>query len=244
MHESSPSLLRGPLPERTNFFRRFPDTDGVNTFTIDKSPAFLRLNDGSALTRKLLPGSKIVLTLCDPAERMVSEYYHSLKRSADSFRQKFQREGLTQPADFQEFTDIVMGNSPNCTKSNNYCQKLHRHWREQGRYVYYLKQWLREYPADEILIINMDDPAKENAMKLVEFAGMPKEEYPWEELEEKARAYVNKAYSGRESAWHDYPRAMHTISKLFAPTNQELAELIGQDFPLHWNSTIADVPKQ
>lgn len=240
LHESKPWHFKTlkTQAEWEKYFFRFPDTDGVNTVTIDKSPAWFELSDGPTIARKYLPGSKIVLTVCDPAERTVSEYHHLLnfQHNAERLNASFTDKGMTPPADFDEFSDILSGKSPKCKGRKEGCEMLRDQWFEKSNYVGNIQRWRQYYDQDEILVIDMTAPKEENAKRLVEFAGLPLDEYPWHDIPTK-QAYVNPNYKGRGAAWEDSPKAMKFWANLFAPYNRALANYIGESFPLQWRST-------
>ena len=84
---------------------------------------------------------------------------------------------------------------------------------------------------------NIDYPPTVNAKKLIMFSGLSLNEYPWESLAEEHAAYHNQNYAGREAAWQSNPEAMQVFARLFEAPNEELAEAIGEDYPLHWTSS-------
>ena len=81
----------------------------------------------------------------------------------------------------------------------------------------------------------------QKAVKILDLVGsftLPPEEYPWEELENELNevAFKNTHYEGRSSAFGNYPESMTRISNYYTLHNQDLAQLLGEEFPLEWNS--------
>ena len=223
------------------FFEPFPDTDGVNTVTIDKAPSYFQLPGGPDLVKKYWPGSKVVLTLCDPAERLFSEFHHCHRDETIEklFNTTFIRKNIPPPTTFEDFVDVITEKSPVCTENENpnICKSFNERWWTKGNYIENLQRWNQAFSKDEMLILDMNAPPKENTERMIKFAGLPLDEYPWHELEDVSPSYSNTQYSGREAAWEESPESMKLLANHFAPLNKELASFIGHDFPLQWKST-------
>lgn len=245
--ESSPWFLTRPNRYK-DYFQRFPQTDGVNNITIDKSPAFMKIDGLPEIVHRFMPNTRIVFTLCDPAERLVSEYYHH-HRSEENlqfFDGKFHDQGLEPPTTVDEFASIIDGSHPQCKDVlKKSCEAIRDYFLINGWYVEHLKRWWHYLDREDTLVINMNASPVSNAKKLLKFAGLPLSEYPWEKVPE-GKSYSNhgvEGYTGREGAWKDHPDAMQIFADFYSQSNQELAMSIGEDFPLHWKSTSLAVPK-
>ena len=69
--------------EKTDWFKRWgtllPSTDGRNNMTFDKSPSYLDtliFPDVAAYAHRYVPNAKVVVTLCNPTERVYPEWNH------------------------------------------------------------------------------------------------------------------------------------------------------------------------
>ena len=249
--ECSPKdLLAGRISSQS-FLERFARTDGSANITVDKSPAFLdtfqRRNLPSVI-RKLLPGTKMVFTLCDPAERLVSEYYHNHRWPSiqQKFDNKFQQNGLQPPANVQDFLQIITLTHSQChhqAKLFKACTAIKNIYFQKGLYHEGILDWLKVYDNEmaNILILDMNANVTMNTRQMLEFAGLPVDEYPWEHLQDDGTttkiAFKNTGYKGRTAAWDEYPKEMTLLSSLYSDSNKELASLIQQEFPLKWKSS-------
>jgi len=140
------------------------------------------------------------------------------------------------PETFDAFVDTITGKAEICKTED--CRDEHLN---KGYFAKHIRKWLEFYNPSEILIINMNEPAESQAKKLLEFAGLPLSEYPWEKLKaDNKKAFENKSYGGRESAWNEHHDNMCMLSKYYADSNKDLAKLLNEQFPLDWKSTSAD----
>ena len=224
----------------SEFVQRFPDVDGSTNITADKS-AGLFLKVSPSKLRSVIPNTKFVMTVCDPAERIVSHYYHLSRdetvreNSKRRFAKKAPNVGL--PPTFDDFVQTMDGTSDACTANEKSCESLREQFTQHGYYYEAIKKWNQYYPKESFLVLNMELSSNEKVRRLLEFAGLPLEEYPWG-AEDGERKYVNNGnlskYSGRSQEWNKYPKFMNHMSGLYKESNAKLSELIGEDFPIHW----------
>ena len=220
------------------FFQRFPKTDGIRSVTIDKSPAYFTTHFMPAKVKELMPDTKIVFSVCDPAERLVSEFYHHHREQGliDTFENFFTERNVKPPKDLDEYAAIVNQTEPTCKDNQENCAWLANYFMDNGWFIRHMQRWWQYFDPKDTLTISMNDPIALNAKKLVSFAGLSLYEYPWDELDQK-RAFSNPSYAGRERGWTEFPTAMQVFSERYLETNRELAAAIGMDFPLNWKST-------
>jgi hypothetical protein len=178
--------------------------------------------------------------LCDPALRLASEYYHHFRNQQikEQFVDMFQQQKLKVPASFADFVALLGGTSHHCQGNEDACRGLKNHFLPKGVYVRGITDWLEHFAPSDLLILDMEASPKQNAEKLIKFAGLPLHEYPWGS-EEGPKEYSNPTYSGRQKAWVEFPEAMKTLAKHYAPYNHELAAKLQVEFPLRWRSTRA-----
>lgn len=128
-----------------------------------------------------------------------------------------------------------------CGTSKEECTKVSEQHLRSGRYSEHMKKWLEVYPRTDLLVIEMNAGKTKNAKKLLDFAGMPESEYPWDILKGRPAAeYRNtdvKGYNGWDAAWTQYPEEMKSLSMIFSDSNSELAALLDAKFPLEWRSS-------
>jgi hypothetical protein len=237
--------------------KRLPWTTGTHNITIDKSPSYMNVVEFPNIThdaKRLLPNAKIVVSVCNPALRLYSEYNHNMDQRAEGFLEFYRdKEGVTVPTDFGSFVDLLFSppTSNVCRITPHFCTRNQIFYLHKGEYSTLLKEWYAAFGRDNVLVVDMNDNQKNIATELLDLVGhhvLPPEEYPWEEVSQEnpeidfKSAAVN--YTGRSSAYTEYPEHIVQLEQYFAPFNKELAELIGRDFPLQWNQRLEDAFRQ
>jgi Sulfotransferase domain len=224
---------------------RLPWTDGVSSISIDKSPSYFNTAKWTDLTRfmhELLPNSKVIVTVCNPAERAFSVFHHYMDKdttASETWKKRFIEHGFPNVKTFDDFADFLFlecGNSPN----KYFCSTMKKEILQYGEYAKRLQPWYESYGKDNVLVLNMNEDNVQKAQKILSLVGsstLPPEEYPWEELNDESErvAFKNSHYEGRSSAFTQYPESMAKLTQHFILHNQELAEILGEDFPLEWN---------
>ena len=241
--ESKPRDLISGRKGILRFLNRLPDNDGLVTVSLDKSPTFLETYKHPTLpetVHKLMPDTKMVFSLCDPAERLVSEFYH-YHRSEDlrqEFYSEFTGRGLEPPQDVAEFIDIITLSSSQCVENAPACKYIKDIYFPKGLYYEALLDWLKWYDPSDLLVLNMKSTAEQNVVRMMELAGLPPREYPWEtsDVENAFRNADIAGYTGRSDVWDEYPKEMSNLAALYSDSNKALAALIKEDFPLSWSS--------
>jgi hypothetical protein len=240
-----------------NWTKRLPWTTGTHNITIDKSPSYMNVVEFPNIThdvKRLLPNAKIVVSVCNPALRLYSEYNHNMDQRSEGFLEFYRdKEGVKVPTDFGSFIDLLLSppTSKVCQLSSHFCSRNQVFYLHKGEYSTLLKEWYAAFGSDNVLVVDMSDNQKDIATKLLDLVGhdvLPPDEYPWQEVTQKSpkidfqSAAVN--YTGRSSAFTDYPKQIVQLEQYFAPFNRELAQLIGRDFPLQWNQRLENAFQQ
>jgi hypothetical protein len=240
-----------------NWTKRLPWTTGTHNITIDKSPSYMNVVEFPNIThevKRLLPNAKIVVSVCNPALRLYSEYNHNMDQRPEGFLEFYRnKEGVTVPTDFGSFIDLLLSppTSTVCQLSPQFCIRNQIFFLHKGEYSTLLKDWYTAFGRDNVLVVDMYDNQKDIATNLLDLVGhdvLPPHEYPWQEVSQESpkidfqSAAVN--YTGRSSAFRDYPKHIVQLEQYFAPYNRDLATLIGRDFPLQWNQRLHDAFQQ
>lgn len=106
----------------------------------EASPSYLTSREAPDLIYRFFPEVKIIVSLRNPTDRAISQYYHQLNRVKDEHR----------PIE-EAFSDREIANltqEPH-SKTHSYLQL--------GKYARQLKKWLEVFPAEQILILNYHD---------------------------------------------------------------------------------------
>jgi hypothetical protein len=126
-----------------------------------------------------------------------------------------------------------------CQQHPWFCVKHPNEFLRKGNYASHLKMWTDLYGKENVLVVDMNAPKKEVASKLLKLVGheiLPPEEYPWNEVREKETSFKNKNYAGRAASYKEWPAEMKHLEQYYSEENERLAEMIGEDFPLEWNT--------
>lgn len=229
--------------------RRLPWTDGKHNITIDKSPSYMNTLEFPNITqdvKRLLPNAKIVVSVCNPALRLYSEYNHNMDQRPEGFLDFYRNKGFDVPIDFPSFIDLLV-NPPEevCQRLPHFCSRNQIFYLKKGEYSTLLKDWYEVFGKDNVLVVDMNDSQRDIATQLLDLVGhevLPPNEYPWGELQDTEIDFQSAAanYTGRSSAFEKYEEQIVQLEQYYAPFNKELADLIGRDFPMEWNQRIAD----
>jgi len=225
------------LPEQANadaIASRLPTTDGVNTVTFDKTPGYLETHNHPSIPqqmKKMMPGTKIVFTVCDPAERLYSEFNHLKRVGVEKLS-----EHIATPKEFPDFVQIMNQTAAICSTAGEECHQVSERHLKKGSYAMNIRKWLQTYSQEDILVINMGDDRRENTKKLLQFAGLEESSYAWSHLRGPP-AFKNTEYGGRQEAWKLFNEEMQLLSLYYSDSNKDLATVLGIDFPNEWKST-------
>ena len=240
--------IRGNRP--TEWSKRWgaflPSTDGRNNMTFDKSPSYLDtvfFPDVAAFAHRYVPNAKVVVTLCNPTERVYSEWNHAQRlEDARLRRTKFYTNcNITAPTNFSEFVDLLSYDHPLCPIRTSFCYEHRKHYLWTGKYLSSLEPWLEYYGTDNVLVVNMESDARKTVQKLLDHIGpdLPPEEYPWDTLEDgDNKHYHNDNYNGRSSGYDNHPEAMKKLDHYYAPHNEVLAHALNVEWPRLWNCRV------
>lgn len=247
IHGLSHDYKNDPLNWEGKYAQRFPHTDGFNgvgEMTFDKSPSYFNTEifpGIAARAKRLLPNAKVVVSVCNPTERLFSEYMHY---QHDGFggrvgEEKFYTDaGVAAPSNFSAFVDMLKPESDLSKQNPIRWEAMRRNKLRTGEYHTHLKAWRDEFGAENVLVVTMDESNIDKARKMVKLAGgcLPEEEYPWSALNETAASFANTHYAGRSAGHSEHEAAMRWLADHFEPHNQALAVEVGADWPLAWNN--------
>ena len=136
-------------------------TDGQRDITFEKAPSYLDLHEHPHVAehiKRMLPHAKIIFSVCDPAERLFSEFNHVMKWEAADFRQRFLEIGTQPPRTFSEFISLLGEASDFCrpgTKTRPYCQAIRRQYHQKGAYAANIDKWFGVLGRENVLVLDM-----------------------------------------------------------------------------------------
>ncbi len=179
----------------------------------EASPSYLLHPHGPARARALLPDARLIVLLRDPVDRAFSHYNHevALGREPLSFEDALDREPERTDGELARLGDT---------------QYFSHAWWDftylaRGRYAEQLERWFAHYPRAQLLVLASEtlrrDPAAAYA-RVLDHLGAPPYELPdYPPIFE--REYAPMA-----------PETRARLSEYFAPHNERLYALVGQDF--------------
>lgn len=200
-------------------------TDGESNITFDKSPSYLdtQYNGGvAAVAKNLLPNARIVATVCNPVERVWSQYQHYLANNLSI---------ISQLDSFDELVDIMLSPDP-----PNGDPRLQMEFFEVGLYAVHLADWIAEFGRDRVLVLLMEDVEQDPEMvahRLVAHAGLSMSRYPpLNDNEARKKVFANSKESYRRDQVPE--EAKKRLKKAYAPTVVWLADIIGDERVYDW----------
>jgi len=217
--------------------RQLPRVDGVHNITVDKSPSYLDTHlfpDVVTHARRLLPHAKVIFSLCDPAQRLYAEYYHSRKWDQSTLYGSFDKAEVKRPDTFTEWVEALQEDSEFCRSQPVHCANARKNFISKGVYVDNLQRWIDTFGKHAVLVVNLDEDLKQQAAQVLTHLGLPFEEYPWAQLNEMGHSFVNHDYNGRWYAWTEAPEAMQKLKNFYSSHNARLADLLHEYWPRDW----------
>jgi hypothetical protein len=212
LHFFDDNFHRGADWYRSFFGGRDGPSDGA--ITGEASPYYLFHPLVPRRVKETLPQVKLIAVLRDPVQRAVSHYYHELGNGVES---------LPLEAALDREPERLAGEAERMVAEPGYVSFNHRHFSYQARGVYadQLRAWREHFPPDQMLVVQserlFDDTHAEMA-RVLDFLGVapepPTSLPPWNQRSYPA---IPPAIEAR-------------LADRFAPDNQRLYELIGEDF--------------
>lgn len=211
--------------ERREWYSRLKPAAAANgtLWTYDKSPSYMDTHlfpDVPALARQLLPSAKVVALVCEPIARAWSQFHH------------LKRHGYFEPG-IEQMEDLMSRTSPKVD--------VMEHMVATGFYAEHLQAWMDVYDPGQIFVADLGEMASEDkdvrrsfVLRLLAFLGLPAEEYDWDQFDryEDYEIYRNPTSNyTREPS----PAVVEWLQPYYEEKNQELADLLGLEYPRTWN---------
>ena len=230
------------LTEEYDYVKLLDNTSavGLGSLTIDKSPSYLNTDifpNVASRAKQMLPNAKIVVTLCNPVERMYSEFHHTLHYSKDIFESFFTNHNVPIPKNFTELVHYMRFSADICNGNPVFCYELRRDMLHTGLFHKSVKTWRNAFGAENVLVLNMDESSYDKIKKITALMGdyLPENEYPWEILNNVTKSFSNDFYGGRSLAFKEHQMASDWLFGFFYRANIALSKEIDAEWPLRWN---------
>ncbi|KAH3735209.1 heparan sulfate glucosamine 3-O-sulfotransferase 1-like isoform X2 [Dreissena polymorpha] len=119
------------------YLHQMPCSHG-NAITIERTPQYYYMKHVPGRISEMDRGMKLILIVCDPVQRTVSNFAMAKYRNREHINSRFEEEAFT----FKNDHDIRVN------ENNLYVDK--------SRYAKYLQQWLDAFPRNQIHVVNGD----------------------------------------------------------------------------------------
>ncbi|MFX1392248.1 MAG: sulfotransferase domain-containing protein [Promethearchaeota archaeon] len=157
----------------------------------------------------MLPSIKLIILLRNPIDRVYSDY-HFLKNYGNINRDKF-----------PSFEEVIKKEEKKLRKKSKISNRLHNIILERGRYLPYIKNWLRYFPKEQILIIKSED-LFENPHKIIN------EVFKFLDLPMFQSNEYKKYNVGRYKMMEEETRKW--LINYYKPNNYQLYKFLGRNF--------------
>lgn len=208
------SWYRGHFP--TVLYREFVRLrDGLRVVTGEASPYYLFHPHAAPRAAALVPDATLIVILRNPVERALSHYHHEVSlgfETLPSFEEAIERE-----------PDRLAGERERMIGDPGYASFHYQHssYLARGIYADQLQQWFEFFPRDRFLILIAErffEAPADGFRRVLDRLGLmphPRSRFP---------PYNAQKYSKLE------PALRTRLQEYFAPHNQRLYELVGEDF--------------
>ena len=186
----------------------------------EASPSYLNVREVPSLVKESFPNIKIIVSLRNPTERAISQYYHQVKRVGDETRTLEEAFSESEIAKAREILPSIEHDK----------RKLHLHKTKNGntalylllgKYASQLRNWLEFFPREQILILNYHDLETQPdcfVEKLFTFL----------DLQDHLPSKIEKIYANR---YQPAPKLVRQrLDNYYRPYNQELEKFLQRDF--------------
>jgi ubiquinone/menaquinone biosynthesis C-methylase UbiE len=193
------------------------EADGINYITGEGSPYYLFHPQVPQRVYQNCPDTKLIVLLRNPVDRAISHYYWEVKLGFES---------LSFPAAIAQEPQRLAGEVEKLEQDPNYYSYNHQHFSylSRGIYIHQLQRWLDIFPQNQFLFLQSEAfYANPEAVvnQVFQFLGL--ESYQLHEYPViNANAYAKISATLRQR-----------LTKYFEPYNQQLADLLNQEFS--WN---------
>ena len=208
---------RGALWYRSHFplaFERWRHRHaGLKFVAGEASPYYLFHPHAPARCQALLPETRLIAILRNPVDRAYSHYHHAVRRGFETlpFEEAIEKED-----------DRVSGEHKRMLADPHYVSSAHQHFSyvSRGFYLDQLCAWLRVFPREQLLVVQLSDLHRQPAPTwtcLFEFLGI------------EPRDLGVPPRWGRATYEPLDPRMRNLLRERFQQPNARLYEWLGRD---------------
>jgi hypothetical protein len=230
----------------TDNFLAVPEGDYI---TFEKTPSYLFLRKVPELIESICPWVKIVIILRNPIERAFSHYGMAIRTYNQTFEELVDQEvetmqniGLSNaPSRTMNYTDNdVRFQIPNLTKEEMdklhwklYRRRFANNYLQRSMYITQIQHWMEYFPLNErMLVVNYErfsSHPQEVFHQILYFVGAG----PFTPEGGFGTRYNTKKRATRDQIMS--PELRRYLSHFFQPYNDQLADLLGEEWRNVWN---------
>lgn len=182
--------------------------------------------------KNLLPNSKLILILRNPIDRLFSDYlYFTLRNKSSNAFHKRMEKGVAV------YRNCTENHSMRYCVYNRTVALLSATRLRVGLYVVYLRDWLKLFPRDQLLVLRLEDYSRDTAgsMKKI-FSFLNLQQLSDKEFSNVLKTPIANKRKKKDKRVGKMREETKTILKEFYdPYNRELASLLGDNRFL-WNT--------
>ncbi|KAL3933943.1 MAG: hypothetical protein SGARI_003584 [Bacillariaceae sp.] len=145
------------------------------------------------------------------------------------------KDGLIDPpTDFSSFVNLQFQdpNSQVCQQFPHFFELNQIFYLKKGEYSTHIQAWREAFGDEHVLVVDMHENQESVAHKLLDLDVQQKKEIDFKS------AAAN--YTGRKSAYKEFPSEIVQLENYYASFNNDLAHMLGESFPLEWNKRLRD----
>jgi glycosyltransferase involved in cell wall biosynthesis len=214
---------------RRAFAQQFADSDG-DTVTFDDTLTHMHYRpELPSRLKRLMPSAKVVLLACNPTTRFWN-IFHEVE--ADGGKRKAEMQKLLKKVGASTYDLLVRMTMLHSALGEKGVKSdellLQQLFLERGFYAVALLDWLREFGKDNVLVVSADALQNQTATAMASL-------YSFAGLTQVSSDHVD--LPGGLHPWGQAPRASQVrLSAAYVKYNRWLADLLGEDYPLTWDT--------
>ncbi len=197
---------------------------GHNPLTFEASANYLDHPDAAIRAAGILPNVKLIVMLRNPVDRLYSHYMYNYQRGVE-----------------KRSLDEIVNEGIRFIDQNNGRLERSDHGRAIekafmyiyiGLYAEHLQNWLTYFPKENLLILSSEDFFKQTAdiyQRIVTFLHLPS----WRPKQFRNYSHWGRKRTDNKSAPSMESSMRQDLLRWYAPHNERLFQMIGQDF--QWN---------
>ncbi len=190
------------------------EADGRQILTGEGSPYYLFHPLVPQRLYESFPQTRLIVLLRNPVDRAISHYYWQVKLGYES---------LSLEAAIAQESERLQGEAEKICAEGNYFSFNHQHYSylSRGIYATQLQRWMQFFPREQFLILKSEDlywDSEKVVNQVFNFLGVPNYQLSIYE-KYNANTYPNIN-----------PIIRQQLEAYFQPFNQELTQLLGQDW--------------